>query len=219
MKNKRFASYLLTGKAATLPLLFQQALAADPPKGTGVTVQPNADNILGEAFNIVQRPSPGAFELVNGPYGPVPTLCTNTSVPGFISTVLTGLRPGDTAFVVTSTKADVDTSPDLRLSTFNPSIEIGTENVLVVAAVNFNPTPIKDDGSDLTKLSGTITLPISIDKMKAKGYNVFQSGGRFYMQAIVLPAGADPNDLSKYRYSKMNRFDVGKCATSYGGVY
>jgi len=199
--KKRFASFLLTGKAAALPILFQEATAAQ--------VFPSYTDLTTDKLTLVNLPIAGKFQMEgSGAYG-APTLCTGATLDTF-STVVTGLKPGDTVFVIASTSKNSTT-----LQSFNKDITVGDKNVLVVSQFVYDPAVQLADASDMTLATGTVTIPVKIPALAAKGY-LLTAGGKIYLQAVVLGRGVAPTAYSQYRLSSLNEITVAQCNSTYG---
>lgn len=201
--KKRFASFLLTGKAAALPILFQEATAAQ--------LFPSYTDLTTDKLTLVNLPIAGKFQVESGGTYGTPTLCSGATLDTF-STVVTGLKPGDTVFVIASSSKN-----SASLQSFNKDITVGDQNVLIVSQFTYDPAVQLADASDMTKATGTVTIPVKISSFAAKGYTL-TSGGKIYLQAVVLGKGVAPTAYSQYRLSSLNEITVAQCSTSYGST-
>lgn len=196
----KFSTLLLTGKAATLPLLMGNAHALTPSYTDIVTTE----------LTQVQLPVANSVQLnvLGSPtYDGSATLCTNAGVANKMSVVLTGLNDQDMLYVITSTNLGGNTA-------FNPRLAIGTQNVMIPVAMT-----VRAPGSAAV----AVTVSLDLNELRARGYS-FNSGSKFYMQSVVVPAsamlGGIPN-LAQARYSEVDAVSVAACTTPspYGSTY
>ncbi|MDP2852091.1 MAG: hypothetical protein Q8O23_01665, partial [Gallionella sp.] len=128
MKKTRFASYLLTGKAATLPFMINNSMADVAPYYTELTSQ---------NLSIIEQPATGVKLLTTtisasgSSYGADAQVC-NAPLPGLMNVVITGVRPNDTVYLVAS--SDKDSPANLAIS---PKARIGTSNMALVSGLKF----------------------------------------------------------------------------------
>jgi len=190
---KKFSTLLLTGKAATLPLLMQQAHALTPAHTDIVTTQvtqvelPLANKVVLDA-------------LGSGANSGAATLCDDAGVSNSLSLVVTGLKNGDMVYVVTSTNTGGN-------EMLNPKFKIGMTGLKVPVATGITAPP-----------NGTVALTIPLD-LGALGYSLTR-GNSFYLQTIVLPEGSYQNGFPMWanaRVSELDKISVNTCASTYSG--
>lgn len=202
---KKFSTLLLTGKAATLPLLIQQARAE---------IQPSYTDILSTQITQIQVPVNNQVKLdslggVSSTYGTSyggATICSEAGVSQ-LSVVITGLRDGETAVLLTSTAMG-------GLESYNAEIKVGAANLMV---------PVYTEISAPANGTVTLSVPIDLTRMTQNGYSLAQ-GGQFYMQSIALPRGSvTPLNFSNARVSELDVVSISSCSTyggsAYGGTY
>jgi hypothetical protein len=203
--GKRFTTMLLTGKAATLPLLIQQAHALTPSYTDVLSTE--LTQIQVPVANQVQLDSLGStYGTSSSLYGGTATLCSNTAVASKISLVITGLKNNDTVFVATSTNTGGSELLDSR-------IKIGTNNLIV---------PIRTEVRAPADGTVALTVPLSIDALRSNGGYTFANGNKFYLQTIVFPAeamSAGQLNWQLARISEMDTISVGSCQSTYGTTY
>lgn len=190
---KKFSTLILTGKAASLPFLMQQAHALTPSYTDIVTTQlsqvelPVSNKVRLDSLG--SDTSPGAA-----------TLCDDTGVTNTMSLVVTGLKNGDLVYVATSTNTGGN-------EMLHPKIKVGMAGLKIpVATVVTAP------------IDGKVALTIPLD-LGALGYSMTR-GNSFYLQTIVLPEGSYQNDVPLWanaRISELDQISVNACASTYGG--
>jgi hypothetical protein len=193
--GRKFSSLLLAGKAATLPMVLQQAYAATP------TYQ----DVLN--INLTQIEVPAArlrLDSLGTTYGGnLATVCSELPMGDF-SVVITGLKPEDTLFLATATNTGGNEG-------YHSSITLGTGRLMT-------PVVTRIDGPAGSTL--TATLKLSLSSLLARGYPI-NTGSRFYLQSVAFPAGAATAsglDWSRARVSPMDTISIGRCSGS-GGLY
>lgn len=193
--NKKFSTLLLTGKAASLPFLMQEAQA----------VTPSYTDILTTELTQIQVPVANSVRLDalgSSTYGGSATLCSDTTVANKMSLVLTGLKDQDSVFVLTSTTTGGN-------ELFHASIKVGLQNIAVPVA-----TTVTGPASGAMAL----TVPLDLSALQQRGYSLSQ-GGKFYMQTVVFPAGSwngSSYDWSRARVSELDTVVVNKCNSTHG---
>lgn len=190
---KKFSTLLLTGKAATLPFLMQQAHALTPTYTDIVTTQVTQVEL--PILNKVRLDSLG-----NSTYHGAATLCDDTGVPNALSLVVTGLKDKDVLYVVTSTNTGGN-------EILNAKIKVGLAGLKVPVATGVT-----------APADGTVALTIPLD-LGALGYSLTR-GNSFYLQTIVLPEGSYENGFPVWanaRVSELDQISVNTCASTYGG--
>jgi hypothetical protein len=200
MRKRRFASLLLTGKAATLPLLMHQAHAE---------VQPTFADAMQAQFNQFEMPVTGNVRLdsIANQYGGnyvSATACTDVygaAKAQSVGLVLTGLHPDDTIFVATSTSIGGNES-------YRSDILIGAQKLML---------PIVTRVSGPSGASLTMTVSLNLSQLSSGGYPV-SSGSHFYVQSIVFPSNGIRADgslnWSLAKLSKLDTIQIASCANS-----
>lgn len=210
--KKRFASFLLTGKAATMPI-FMGSSQAD--------VTPSYYEITSTNVNIMEMPETGAVRLLTttapaassyGSIGSSALLCnTAPSSPSTLNVVVTGLKHGDTVYLAASTSKD---SPGLLA--LNPNMRIGMDNLVSTSGAVFNSAPAQLGFTINTQNgTGTMMVPIDLATLQARSY-AFTEGGKFYLQAVAVPAGGS---WDVARCSELDEVVVSSAACSSYGPY
>ena len=206
--TKRFSNLLLSGKACTLPFLMQNALANYLPSFKDV-MNTNISQIEVPVNNVVKLISLGSHSYgntaaVNGEA----QICSELlpTSPTIMSLVLTGLLPGDTLFIATSTSLGGNQS-------LNAKVQIGTQKLFV---------PVVSTVTGPANSVIAVTLSLNLNDLISKGYNIAK-GGTFYLQSVAFPAGAvsasGEADWSKARISELDVITVGPCVSTYGSTY
>lgn len=211
MKNKtRFASYLLTGKAATLPFMINNSMADVTPYYTELTSQ---------NLSIIEQPATGVKLLTttisasSSSYGGgADAQVCDSPLPAMMNVVITGVRPNDTVYLIAS--SDKDSSANLAVS---PNARIGTANMTLVSGFKFNAQETANEASSLAQVLSSVSVQVDLNKLKAK--NLF-AGGTFYLQALIFPT-LDPLTIwQQARFSELDAISVSStgCSNAYGGT-
>ena len=190
---KKFSTLLLTGKAATLPFLMQQAHALTPAYTDIVTTQVTQVEL--PLANKVRLDSLGSATS-NGAV----TLCDDAGVSNALSLVVTGLKDRDLVYVVTSTNTGGN-------EILNPKLKVGMAGLKVPVATGVT-----------APANGTVALTIPLN-LGALGYSLTR-GNSFYLQTIVLPEGSYENGFPVWanaRVSELDQISVNACVSTYGG--
>jgi hypothetical protein len=214
MKKKRFASYLLAGKAATLPFAINSSHA---------DVYPYYTDILTSKVSLIEQPTTGVKLMTiassassYSPYsstaysgGNDAAVCNNP-MPSVMNVVITGVKQGDTIYLVAATDKDSPTylAIDNRL-------RVGTTNQVIISAFRANGTPlIGDDGSAMNNSTTAISIPVDLNKLKNAGV---LNNGRFYLQAALFPTLSGANVWAQARLSELDEVSVGSagCSSTY----
>lgn len=211
--NKKFASFLLTGKAAVLPFSISHSQA---------DVLPSYYELTSTNVNIMEMPVTGAVRLLttttpagsSSSYGSSSSamLCnTAPTSPTTLNVVVTGLKNGDTVFLAASTSKD--SSALLALS---PNMRVGMDNLVSTAGVTFNSASAQA-GTTINSQDGTGTMTVPIDLRILQGRNyAFTENSKFYIQAVAVAPGASWGGA---RYSELDEVIVSSQACStYGGT-
>ncbi len=175
--KKKFASFLITGKAATLPFFMNNSVAdtnladmlfdSSQPQlmeraGQGIAV-------TGDTVQIVS-PGPG---------------CSFPQPTDIMNVVVTGVRNGDFVFI-----ASADNKDDPNFIAVNPAFRIGQQNLRILTSfyvdrLELSPlSGFEHGGGDLGNAVSAISVPVDL--------NQISSTGLFYMQALILR----PNPLT-----------------------
>ena len=190
---KKFSTLLLTGKAATLPFLMQQAHALTPAYTDIVTTQVTQVEL--PLANKVRLDSLGSATS-NGAV----TLCDDAGVSNALSLVVTGLKDRDLVYVVTSTNTGGN-------EILNPKLKVGMTGLKVPVATGVT-----------APANSTVALTIPLN-LGALGYSLTR-GNSFYLQTIVLPEGSYENGFPVWanaRVSELDQISVNACVSTYGG--
>lgn len=199
--RSKFSSLLLTGKAAALPFLMNNAQA----------LTPTFSDVVSSRLSQVQLPVASQIQLNalgNSVYDGSAVICSDArAVSNKMDIVLTGLQDQDMVFVFTSTNTG-------GYQQLNPSLKIGSGNLAI-------PNTIAVRAAGSSNVSASISL--DLDGLRAKGYNLTK-GSKFYMQTVVFPAAAllgGQYDFSKAKYSELDVVSVDACApvNPYGSTY
>ncbi|MFA7240306.1 MAG: hypothetical protein WC091_09345 [Sulfuricellaceae bacterium] len=215
MKKTRFASYLLTGKAATLPFMINSSMADVTPYYTELTSQ---------HLNIIEQPTTGVKLLSTTASAPSDSyggqsygggeaaqLC-NAPLPGVMNVVITGVKPNDTVYLVAS--SDKDSQANLAVS---PQARIGTANMTLVSGFKFNAQETANEASSLAQTVSSVSVQVDMNKLQAK--NLF-AGGEFYLQAIIFPTVEPGTIWQQARFSELDKITVSSagCTNMYGST-
>jgi len=205
MKKTRFASLLLTGKVASLPLLIGQARADVTP--TGAQMSPN------NALQVIELPVDGFLRLQSitadaggaygGSYGSA-YFCTNSPLPIAQAIVVTGVQAGkEVILAAASNKNDpFHLAIDSRLT-------LGTQGLKILGSAKLDSgsiAPAADAGTGTTGRSayGTIAFNVTTTSLTALAV-----GGKFYIQAAVIPSAGSP--VSSWQFSELDEIRVASC--------
>lgn len=198
--GKRFSTLLLTGKAATLPMLLQQAQAVTPSYADIVTT--NLTQVELPVSNQVRLDSLGGNTPHGGSASGAVTLCSDSGVASEMSLVVTGLQNGDAVYVITSTSTGGNEALDAR-------IKVGNQNLLI---------PVSSAVSAPVGARVAMTIPLNLTDLSHRGYSLAR-GSKFYLQTLVFPSGT--TGWSAARISELDVVTVDNCSTygtnPYGG--
>jgi hypothetical protein len=190
--RSKFSSLLLTGKAAALPLLMNNAQA----------LTPTYVDVVSSRLSQVQLPVASQIQLNSlgsNVYDGSAVICSDArTVSNKMDIVLTGLQDQDVVFVFASTNTG-------GYQQLNPSLKIGSNNLTI-------PSTLAIRAAGTGNVSASITL--DLDGLRTKGYNL-SKGSKFYMQTVVFPAAAllgGQYDFSKAKYSELDVISVDTCA-------
>jgi len=205
--KKRFASFLLTGKAATLPLLPATSFAGSV-----------SDSIFGSTLHVLEHSTDGSVSLLSefeeagvdgSSYGTtaaqvnfpmIGTGCTYAD-PTTMNIVVTGLAQGEQVFVLASRMKDY---PDFALA--YPGLRIGSD-FTVVSSFIYSST-----GAD--SAVGIVSIPVNLaDLGLAEGETIYlQAGSATFTDGIV-------RDYGTFRFSELDEVTgvAEDCSYSGGG--
>lgn len=200
--KKRFSTLLLTGKAATLPMLLQHAQA----------MTPTFQDVTRPELTVVQLPVEGQVQLDalgggNSPYGPtsgMATLCTTQGAfsANEMSLVVTGLRGNEDLYVFASGTGGAS------MEVIDSRLKLREERLtaLLVAPVS------------VPEGHASLTLSFPLERLVQAGL-LGPGSGSFYLQALVAPAGVV--EFAQVRFSELDVIGAGVCSTygSGGGTY
>jgi hypothetical protein len=176
--KKKFASFLLTGKAATLPFL-----------SNNVSADVDVSSLLfdDQQQHLIERPTSGN-QLLNYGNGGLSMQrvfpgqnCTFAEPSADTSFVITGLRNGDYVYLATS--ADSHYQPFMD---DNPGLTIGITNLAIISEFQVqgdsqNTLPdFFQTGGDLQNATFSIAIPINFDQI---------SSDTFFTQAVIIRDG------------------------------
>lgn len=202
-KSKKFGSFLITGKAATLPFLANNSLAEttiekilfnaqEPHLIQRSTQGINVLNMIDEVGVAAQIIYPGQN-------------CKFAPPSDTMSVVVSGIRKGDHVYIASS--SDRDYQPYLSL---DPKFKIGNRDLrilsdFIVEGAVGSPLPLFTyGGGDLDNANFTISIPVDLNQIE-------QDSGGFYMQAMILRNG-------NLLFSELDRIEsITKNCDMYGG--
>lgn len=223
MKKKRFASYLLAGKAATLPFAINSAQADVTPSYTDV--------MTGKA-TLIEQPAPGVKLLTistsasssstyggsaytggstYGGGGSDAAVCS-APLPSVMNVVVTGVKPGDNIYLV----AAADKDAQLMLA-YDSRLRIGTTKQTVIAAFRISGSDLggMDNGAMAGSIS-SVSIPVDLNKLKSRG---LLDAGKFYLQAAMFPVLSGTGIFTQARFTELDEVSVSSagCSSTYGG--
>lgn len=218
MKKTRFASYLLTGKAATLPFMINSSMADVTPYYTELTSQ---------HLNIIEQPTTGVKLMTTTASAPSDSyggqsygggeaaqVCS-APLPGVMNVVITGVKPNDIVYLVAS--SDKDSQGNLAVS---PQARIGTANMTLVSGFRFNAQEAQEGANEASSLAQTVSaVSVQVDMNKLQAKNLF-ANGTFYLQAIIFPTMEAGSLWQQARFSELDKITVSSagCSNMYGGT-
>jgi hypothetical protein len=212
MKKNRFASLLLTGKVATLPLLISQARADVTPTYQNVIASPDQGlNILRLvelpfANTALKTQSIDTDSNYAGGSAYAAFLCNNLSPSNAFNFAVVGVHEGETAYLVAA--SNKNDSANLALDS---RLTIGSQGLKILAYTTMAPAPL-----GVIRPITTMTVNFSINTPDLTGV---AQNGRVYVQAVTIPAansgGANPVN---WRYSELDEIRVGTCSTTAYGT-
>jgi hypothetical protein len=213
MKKNRFASLLLTGKVATLPLLISQARADVTPTYKDV-IEPQAFN---KPLRLVQLPfDEAAVKLqsvsTDSNYAEGSSyaafLCNNLggANAGFNFAVV-GVQEGETIYLAAASNKN-----DAANLALDKRLTLGTQNLKILASTQIAPAT----GTGVKPLrSFTVNFFIGHDQNPSL-QDVIQAG-KAYVMAATVPAGQAGALPANWRFTELDEIRAGNCTTtSYG---
>jgi len=209
MRNGRFASLLLTGKVASLPLLISQARA---------DVTPTYSDMIGADLRVIEIPSGSAIRLqsIAGDASASPVssyvgssyaaaFCTTASLPTTATFVVTGVNQGET--VVLAAASNRNDPVNLGI---NNRLTLGSQGLILLGSANIGNTM-----TPLTPVKGSVSFNVPMSNLLSLG-----TSGKFYVQAVIIPSGGDIDTPAGWNFSELDEISVGACASStYGSTY
>jgi hypothetical protein len=197
-KTKKFSSsMLLMGKVATLPMLIGEASA---------DVTPTYQDITSSQLSLIELPQASKLSLLSltsdaststSSYASA-VLCSN-SMPTTMSVVVTGVSSGESVYIFASSDKNGYVS-------LNPRATIGATNLVLLGV-----SGVANSSPNTTRAA--VTIPVSMSSLSG-----LTSASKFYMQAIVVPAGA--SSPSAWRISELDEIKMGTASSSaYGSSY
>lgn len=182
--RKRFASFLLTGKTAALPFMSSTSLAQ-------ITDIPGAD-LLSHDVHLIQQPADGIRLLATTLEAPAPDgygggsaaeLCLGSS-PTVMRVVVTGVRAGETVFLVSSKDKD-----SALYRQFHPQLRIGATDILVLTHFTVGVSLVQpEQGGGAAEAQSAISIPVNLAALSERGY---LTQPKFYLQAGAYQLGGD----------------------------
>ena len=207
MKKNRFASYLLTGKAATLPFMFNSSFA---------DVVPSYTDILSTSTSLIEVPATGvrlytvASNTGGSSYGGTDAALCSTKLPSSMNIVITGAKPGDTVYLVASSNKD-----DGSFNSLSTKIRLGSQNFSVVTSFTLAKNTLQESGGSFANSTSPISIPVALSN------NAFVQGGTFYFQAVIFPTLDASTVWQNARFSELDQITVSSagCPSTSGSTY
>ena len=214
--KKRFASFLLTGKAAALPFAVGNSFA---------DVTPTYTELLSSSLSIIETPATGIRLLTTTTsatsssyggtgYGGDAMICNSTSAaPTTMNVVLTGLKNGDMVYLAASTAKDYANHLSL-----NPKLRIGNDNLVIISSFVVNHSPATQEASNIANATAAISVPLNLSTLWLhSGYSIAE-GSKFYLQAMAFAGGGTTSNWQTAKYSELDEITVtAQGCSSYGG--
>ncbi len=207
MKKKRFASFLLTGKAAASPLIINTSFA---------DVVPLYTEVLSTSVSIIEIPATGVrlnttsvSAAASSTYSDA-AICS-TSMPATMNVVITGANPGNTVYLVASSNKD-----DGSFKSMSSKIRVGMHDFTIISSFSLSNSPIEENGGAFSKSISPISIPVDLNQLQQK--NLFNNG-TFYFQAVIFST-LDPSTMwASARFSELDQISVSSagCPSTYGG--
>ena len=209
MKNNRFASLLLTGKVASLPLMISQARA---------DVTPTYLDMIGTALRVIEIPSGSAIRLqsIAGDASASPAsnyvgssyaaaFCTNAGLPTTATFVVTGVNQGET--IVLAAASNRNDPVNLGI---NSRLTLGSQGLILLGTAS-----IANSLTPLTAVKGSVSFNVPMANLTSLG-----ASGKFYVQAVIIGSGGALGTPAGWTFSELDEISVGTCASStYGTTY
>ncbi|TGO01939.1 hypothetical protein PN36_33930 [Candidatus Thiomargarita nelsonii] len=188
-KSHKFASFLLSGKAATLPF-FTYSSSADEISDF---VRELSSHQAGQEFNVVDNVGLSA-EMV------VPSQSTTHNSFTGISIVLTSLHDGDEIFIAS---ADDKDAPEYLA--VDSRFRIGSTNFRVLKSFHFDASDSSLSYSQVNGDTYTLSVPIALSQLSSHT-------GNFYVQALIVKSdgGLTFSELDSINY-RVSQSTVSDC--------
>jgi hypothetical protein len=206
MKKKRFASYLLSGKVSTLPMMVNTSFA---------DVTPTYTEVLSSNVSLIEMPVTGVrlnTTATSSTYGADAAICSTTT-PTTMNVVVTGAKPGNLVYLVASSNKN-----DGSFSSVSSKILVGSQNFTVISAFQLSDAVASQTASTFANAVAPISIPINIASLQSTTSLV--ATGTFYLQSVVF-SKFDSTMWSTARFSELDTVVVSTagCASTYGTSY
>lgn len=221
MKKKRFASYLLAGKAATLPFAINSSHA---------DVMPSYTDVMTGKATLIEQPAPGVKLLTistsassgstyggstygGSTYSGGDAAVCNAPLPAIMNVVVTGVKPGDNIYLVAASDKDA-----ALMLAYDSRLRIGTTNQTVIAAFRISSSNLGGEESAMAGSISSVSIPVDMNKLQAKG---LLTSGKFYLQAAMFPVLSGTGVFTQARFTELDEVSVSTagCSTTYGSTY
>jgi hypothetical protein len=206
--RKPFASFLLAGKTASLPFLAGPSYAQ-------ITNIPSAD-LLSSDVHIIEEPGIGVQLLSTTIAAPAPDgygggtaaqICL-ANQPTVLRVVVTGVRQGETVFLVSSKDKDA-----AAFRQFHPDLRIGATDLLILTHFTLKMNLVQSEqGAVSGNSESVISIPVDLAVLSQHGYLTLP---KFYLQAGAYSI-SEP--FTHARVSELDEVGV-ISGTCYGGTY
>lgn len=210
MRKSRFASLLLTGKVATLPLLIGQARADETP---------TYSDMISSDLRVIEIPVGSAIRLQSiavdaGAYSAsayagssyAAAFCTNASLPASTTIVVTGASVGDNVILAAASNKN-----DPFHLQIDSRLTLGTQGLSILGSAQFGNGSFANAAGTSTR--GTVSFNVSTASLTSLTVD-----GKFYIQAAVIPSGVSA--ISGWLFSELDEIRMGVCTGStYGSTY
>ncbi len=205
MKNKRFASYLLSGKVAAMPFFSNNSFA---------DATPSYQELLSENLSIIETPAEGVRLITTtttpSSYGGADAALCSTELPSTMNVVVTGVKPGDTVYLVASTNKD-----EGEFDFLSNQIRVGLENFTMVSSFTSDGKVYEEEAGDFEQSIRPISIPVDVTKLEENG---LLESDKFYLQAVIYPSSGSELLLDQGRFSELDEIQVSTegCPSTYG---
>ena len=207
MKKNRFAKLLLTGKAATLPLLISQVKAAE--------ITPSFSDMISSELRVIEVPLANSgmhLQSVsadsNSSYGTssYAAFFCNNELSGTASNttfVVTGLKPGQHVILAAARNKN-----DPFHISVDPRLTLGSQGLAILGSAQAGTGAY--GGVSGTPMNASFVVPSSTLQQ------VIGGGKKLYVQALTIPGGGGA--VSTWNFSELDEITVGNCVTTAYGV-